>query len=447
MWTTENRGSDECRPWDEKRPFDSQNLQLSSACRPDRGREWFVHERKLTSALASDTIAAWGHVGEMDHGLRRLLSGVRRRRFVRRVGGGQLGAANPRRGRVHRVLARTSRLGRTGAGSLLAAIHQATPDENPLKSTTHYLMSGLAAHEGDIHACKGHLHQAMILIQKHLAELATDEDAVHAIKSIMKQYALITPMIDTSAVPATVLGLDGVKAPDSSRGFFVFSSCNGTYFDRFGEAFVRSVCGRADAPACHLHIINPPWDSQPARDALQKRYPALAITTEQGPQEATYYACRRFQVVASLIRHYRKAALVSDIDVVLTPAIRAFDDVGSTVAGVFKKSDLDPMLIMHLSPVLLGVRSRDVVLRGRRGPLSLSPHGAGLCLDFGSVRVFDLRAALPSLRNRILRRRPGPGPGCGSWPIPGQSTFQHRREVRHALATNFDNRTRTARTF
>ena len=240
-------------------------------------------------------------------------------------------------------------LAEQGQGSLLAAIHQATPDENPLKSTTHYLMSGLAAHEGDIHACKGHLHQAMILIQKHLAELATDEDAVHAIKSIMKQYALITPMIDTSAVPATVLGLDGVEAPDSSRGFFVFSSCNGTYFDRFGEAFVRSVCGRADAPACHLHIINPPWDSQPDRDALQKRYPALAITTEQGPQEATYYACRRFQVVASLIRHYRKAALVSDIDVVLTPAIRAFDDVGSTVAGVFKKSDLDPMLIMHLS--------------------------------------------------------------------------------------------------
>lgn len=229
---------------------------------------------------------------------------------------------------------------------LIQDIHAASPENNPLRGTTHYFMAGLAAQNNDIELCRDEMKSAMVLFQNHLQALATDERAVHSIRSVMKQFALITPDIDLEDVPPTQIK---IETEGGEGTFFVLSSCNGIYFERFGERFVRSVLTASPDTICHIHLINSTAGSNKLQDKLSRELANVRFTVESGPQEATFYACRRLQVVGALMNHYDKAALVSDIDAELTSEISVFSGLSDTPAALFKRQVLDPMLIMHLS--------------------------------------------------------------------------------------------------
>lgn len=235
-----------------------------------------------------------------------------------------------------------------GKAETLEALHEATATDSPMGAASHYFLAALAVRNGDIDACKAHLHQTRTLMLLHRALLLRDDATRRVLQGIANQESCIEPSLDLSGGAATAVSAPGDPFIDPAHDFFVLASCNGIYFDRFATAFAEALFGSLPDACCHIRVINPVPDSA-LLDSLPARFARLRLSVEEGPEEATYHACRRFQVAAGLMRHYRLSALVCDIDMALSPAVGAFDGLGQRVAGgVFKQTGADPMLFMPL---------------------------------------------------------------------------------------------------
>lgn len=235
-------------------------------------------------------------------------------------------------------------LAQQGGEQHIESINKTVDDSHPLKGLILFYIAGLAAKQADITLCKKLMGQALAHLQKHLPFLVKNDNVLHSIKVKMKQLALITPDLDLSQQELTLFDVpDGTGIAPVA---VVVASCNGTYFDRFANAFIQSI--PADM-ICHIVVTNPSSGFDERLKKLQESYKNLYVTTENGPDEATYYACRRFQVLHHLLSFYKCPVLVSDIDVTLNKRISELANLKNVSCALFKAKSLAPMLIMHLS--------------------------------------------------------------------------------------------------
>lgn len=112
--------------------------------------------------------------------------------------------------------------------------------------------------------------------------------------------------------PLADLGL----SPDTN---IVLVSGDRSYWQRFGTDLAASLATFATAPCLlHVHLIG----LTPAEAAAECRQDAMLrirVTSEPLPPDPeatlpTYYACARFGRLLTLLRHYRRPILVSDLD-------------------------------------------------------------------------------------------------------------------------------------
>ena len=314
-----------------------------------------------------------------------------------------------------------------GKRALVAELHENTDEADVMRIVSHYFLSGIAAHAFDIESCKAHLGRALAAASTHRDTLDKGEfshDILHNVEGIERQFRLIAPDADLSGVAETVFDAGTAPFANSRFDFFVILSCNGIYFDRFGRTFLGTLDAIDPGLPCHIHVINPTEGFAADRAALETRFPHLRLTVEQGMENASYFAVRRFQIVGSLIRHYDKAALVADMDTVLLPPIRALNGLADVLVGQFRKPAIDPMLVTHLSLgyyanspetlTFLGCLDRYITDRFPRAPLWMLDQCAVLTVssilgrDMPGVAKFGYLDA-PPIRAVDLERRLGLG--------------------------------------
>lgn len=219
------------------------------------------------------------------------------------------------------------------------------PINHPLKGLCYYYMAGVHARNGDIWQCSNMLKKALVSLNAHKRSIVRGQNVIDTIKVIAQQQSSITPDIALEGNPCRI-NIEENSLNIGNKQGVIFTTCNQTYFDRFANEFAESVDPQIVA---HIHIVNPEKDNIHKLSEYENRYPNLFISYDFGPEEASYYACRRFQLINSVLKKYQKNVIVSDIDVTFTGETKKLLNMKSFHCGLFKAAKLDPMQIMHLS--------------------------------------------------------------------------------------------------
>ncbi|HEY1505335.1 MAG TPA: hypothetical protein VGF92_13600, partial [Stellaceae bacterium] len=135
-------------------------------------------------------------------------------------------------------------------------LHAALPESFALRFITHYASACLAAKAGDARATHRELCHTVRIGAAGQNLFAQDALALRIWYGALQQAFAIDPRHPSIASPPPRLTL----APSRSASPVVLSSCNGTYFDRFGPDFLASAAAIAGL-RCHLHVVNPTADT------------------------------------------------------------------------------------------------------------------------------------------------------------------------------------------
>lgn len=99
----------------------------------------------------------------------------------------------------------------------------------------------------------------------------------------------------------------------------VLSTCNGLYFEAFGERFVAEASS-AYPHAIHVHVIAPGPDTAGIMERLRGSHGGrLGFSVEDPPAQGgvTYFACNRFFVADGIMAAYGAPVLCLDLDIAL----------------------------------------------------------------------------------------------------------------------------------
>jgi hypothetical protein len=226
-------------------------------------------------------------------------------------------------------------------------LHTALPEGFAPRFATHYAMACLAAKSGDARATHRELCQAVRLGAAAQNFLAQDTIALKLWYGALQQAFAIDPRHPALAVPPPALPF-GPAAPAAP---VVLASCNGGYFERFGPDFLASAAP-LEGLRCHIHVVNPAAGTDALFAAWQAKAQAtLSLSCDRGPEDPSYYACKRFLIAGEIMDRFAADLVVTDIDTVLQPALLALPAAaGDADGGMFERAGRTaPMEICHCS--------------------------------------------------------------------------------------------------
>lgn len=155
---------------------------------------------------------------------------------------------------------------------------------------------------------------------------------------VIQQAIYIDPSIDWRPLPSS---------PDSKGGLAVLASCNGRYFDQFGDGFLASVKDHLRGATVHIHLLNP---TEASLARLSREEADVSYTVAETPDEPTYFACARFLVAAEIMLQRQTDLLITDIDVRFTSATDSLAEAMEHYdGGLFERPFTSPMEICHCS--------------------------------------------------------------------------------------------------
>jgi hypothetical protein len=225
--------------------------------------------------------------------------------------------------------------------------HVALPESFAPRFITHYASACLAAKADDIRATHDELCSAVRIGAAGQNLFAQDALALKLWYCALQQAFAIDPRHPALLSPPPLLAV----APSRSTPPVVLSSCNGAYFDRFGPDFLASAASIAGL-RCHVHVVNPTAETEALFAHWQaKSLAALSLSCDQGPADASYYACKRFLIAGEVMDRFAADLIVTDIDTVLQPALLALPEIaGDADGGMFERAvRTSPMEICHCS--------------------------------------------------------------------------------------------------
>ena len=216
------------------------------------------------------------------------------------------------------------------------------PADTALKFYTRYAMAFIAAWEDDVDATSRCLTEVVRLGLAGQAALGGEPTFRQHLVMAAQQavYLDADAPLELRGEPASAAGAAGAGAP-----LTVLTSCNGSYFDRFGGAFIASVARHLPEARLHIHVSNPAGPLDPARFALGDR---LTFSTDRTPEEASFFACKRFLIAREVMERQRSDLLISDIDAAFTDRAAALPALMREAdAGLFERKGVSPMEICH----------------------------------------------------------------------------------------------------
>src|SRR5579875_868744 len=226
-------------------------------------------------------------------------------------------------------------------------LHAALPESFALRFITHYASACLAAKADDARTTHDELCRAVRLGAAGQSLFARDTFALKLWYCAVQQAFALDPKHPALAAPPPPLAL--ASAPSTSP--IVLSSCNGAYFERFGPDFLASAA-HSGGLRCHRHVVNP----TPETEALFAHWAAnaiadLSLSCDEGPAEASYYACKRFLIAGEIMDRFAADLIITDIDTLLRPSLQALPQiVGDADGGMFERAvRTAPMEICHCS--------------------------------------------------------------------------------------------------
>jgi hypothetical protein len=226
-------------------------------------------------------------------------------------------------------------------------LHAALPDSFALRFITHYAVACLAARADDVRATHAELCHAVRIGAAGQGLFAQDMVAQRLWYGALQQAFAIDPRHPALLSPPARLAF----TPSSPGSPVVLSSCNGDYFDHFGPEFLASAASIAGL-RCHIHVVNPTATTETlfAHGHAQSKA-ELSLSCDQGPTEASYYACKRFLIAGDLMDRFASDLIVTDIDTVLRPALLTLPQLaGAADGGMFERAGRTaPMEICHCS--------------------------------------------------------------------------------------------------
>ncbi len=114
----------------------------------------------------------------------------------------------------------------------------------------------------------------------------------------------------------------------------ILSSCDGTYFDRFGSGLLLAAERDYSDFSVHLHVINPSAQQREFLASISIENLAITIEEQVTSPHRAYYASRRYQIALDLMDVYDSSLLIADIDVF--PAQRF-----NAIVKIFLQSDIE----------------------------------------------------------------------------------------------------------
>jgi hypothetical protein len=216
------------------------------------------------------------------------------------------------------------------------------PPDTALKFYTRYALAFIAAWEDDVDATSRYLAEVVRLGLAGQAALGGEPTFRQHLVMAAQQAVYLDAEAPLEAPAAGVQAASaGGEAP-----LLVVTSCNGSYFERFGGAFIASVCGSLPAAKLHIHVANPAGPLDAARFAGTGE--RLSFSSDRTPDEASFFACKRFTLAHELMHRHRADLLISDIDAVLTPkCVELPALMQGADAGLFERKGVSPMEICH----------------------------------------------------------------------------------------------------
>jgi hypothetical protein len=168
----------------------------------------------------------------------------------------------------------------------------------------------------------------------------------------------------------------------SPAAILLFLSCDSTYFKLYaGAAIASALANSAVDLACHIHIVNPDRDAIDVETRIRRRHSGRAVSFSSEitdlchrseTERRVYYACRRFQLLPTILRR---------------------------AGGLVIVADVDQLVVRGLDPVLMAVGDADVGLiefgeLAYASPLAtISASAVVARATDGARRYFDLVAA------------------------------------------------------
>lgn len=230
-------------------------------------------------------------------------------------------------------------------------LHAALPEGFGPRFATHYAMACLAAKAGDARATHRELCHAVRLGAAAQNLFAQDTIALKLWYGALQQAFAIDPRHPAlMTAPPPVLPF--ASAPPSAP--VVLASCNGAYFERFGPDFLASAAPLAGL-RCHVHVVNPTAGTEALFAFFHAGAQArLSLSCDRGPEDPSYYACKRFLIAGEIMDRFAADLIVTDIDTVLQPALLALPAAaGDADGGLFERAGhTAPMEICHCSLTL-----------------------------------------------------------------------------------------------
>ena len=226
-------------------------------------------------------------------------------------------------------------------------LHAALPDSFALRFITHYASACLAAKADDVRSTHRDLCQVVRIGAAGQTLFAQDAVALRIWYGALQQAFAIDPRHPSLESRPPVLAL----MPAQSASPIVLSSCNGAYFERFGPDFLASAAAIAGL-RCHVHVVNPTADTAALFAHWQARSLAeLSLSCDHGPEDASYYACKRFLIAGEVMDRFAADLIVTDIDTILQPGLLTLPAAaGEADGGMFERPvRTAPMEICHCS--------------------------------------------------------------------------------------------------
>ena len=160
--------------------------------------------------------------------------------------------------------------------------------------------------------------------------------------------------------------------PRFGAAALLFLSCDSTYFKLYaGAAIASAQTNSAVDLACHVHIVDPDSAVIEEQTRILRRHPGCAVSfssertdlsSRSETERRVYYACRRFQLLPTILRRAAGAVIIADVDQLL---VRGLDSV------LAKVRDADVGLIQYngttLSSPLATISASAVVAQGTEG--------------------------------------------------------------------------------
>lgn len=209
--------------------------------------------------------------------------------------------------------------------------------------------------------------------------------------------------------------------PDlTPEGPLFMAACCETYFEAYGERFIRSLSARLPGAWFLIHVMNPGGEGPATRARLRREFPRGGFSTEAGRSDASWYASRRFTLCRAARTRYRGDLVVMDVDSVFQEGFAALLDRsrGADVAYIGNAAQLSPSLIVSAAHVFLRgggpvadalVGHCDRYLRAKLGepaaPWTVDQAALwrALCLlAEDRKRAVDLAATIPNALDRIV---------------------------------------------